>query len=341
MNAEIIKLGSLMVAAFFITGCIGKTPSPTVARNGGSVDLNLGGIKRNAGGQLITADDLTVTITDSLDVQHTPRILGLFRVFPDHTSQYAVEVQNRALGAVNALTPHDGALWLQLALCDPVDVSPNRLDMAAGAATISVTAPKLLQTYDTFGFSAEQEGDYSDIPIIIAAENYFSCRGPSVQLQKAAYQAVPFLTLKPDSPIPAGVTVGGAQIDIDFKCELTEGNGFQMSLVPQHSNPNVNLSQSAPLVSECTGTWGTLKAVLTNINGIVARDELATWTQGQGTEDDLHLALVASGGASAVLQSELDGPTPPYMVSGHYVDTNGDTIPNMTPMLVNEWPTLQ
>jgi hypothetical protein len=322
-----ILLGTAVIATLFLTGCIGAGPTPDFAQPGGIVNVNLGGFKRNADSQLITTVDLTVTITDSNSDVYTPKLTGMFKAFPDHTSQYAVDVQDRGDPNAGQLIPHDGALWVTLALCSPANAV---LPLAAGPATISISSPKLTQTNDIFG--GITEGTYSSIPITIAATSYGVCQAfVQAQQQNLAYQSVGYLTLQPSGPI--GVTVGGGQIEIEFDCELTNDDQITMRLVPLHSNPNVSLIQNVTPNGSCSdGTTGTLTAIITNPDGFAP--SLAAWGQGQGTEEDLQLALVSSGGGIAfVADADLPGS---FTVTGHYVDLNGDTIPGLTPDLSNE-----
>jgi hypothetical protein len=326
INIMKLRIFSLsLMAAIVLSGCIGAAPTPDFAQPGGIVNVNLGGIKRNTGSQQILTTDLTVTITDSASQQYTPKVTGVFKAFPDHTSQYAVDVQDRGDPNAGALVPHDGAFWMTLALCSPANAV---LPLAAGPATISISSPKLTQTTGIFG--GISEGTYSSIPITIAATSYGVCQSfLQSQQQNLAYQSVGYLTLQPSGPI--GVTVGGAQIEIEFDCSLTSSDPIQMRLVPLNHNPNVNLIQSVTPNGSCSGT-GTLTAMITNVDGFAP--SLAAWSQGQGTEEDLQLALVSSGGGIAfVADAALPGS---FTVTGHYVDLNGFTIPGLTPDLSNE-----
>ena len=318
MNS-ISRLILVVLALFSLTlsGCISLVPTPSYARAGDVVNIGLGGVKRNASGQLVLTSDLTVTITDANSIVHTPQVVGTYRVFPDHTSQYAVGAQDRVGGSFFDLYPHDGALWVTLRLSDATNAP---LPLATGDAFITISSAKLTQT------AKENEGDYSNFPITILA----GTGTPSLSdQQNQAYQTEGFLSIKPS--VTPGVTVGGAQIEIIFDDTVTAGNPFELRVVTQTHDPNAGLIQS---VTDNGDGTKTLKAILTNPNGYVP---VASWAQGQSTLLDLDLAIVSSGGGVAAT-ANADLPTK-YTVTAnsYYVDLNGDIVPGVVPVLSNDF----
>lgn len=331
MNARTLRLGGLVVSAFVVAGCIGQTPEPRVARPGDIVNINLGGFKRNAGGSFMWNDDFTVKITDALLQPHTPEILGVYRAFPDHTSQYAVQSQNRGdpnFGQPAQMLPHDGAVWLAIRLTSNL---ATPLPLEPGNATIEVSSPKLTQT------SFAYDGSYTNIPIYIV-DPPPGQEAPAYPLQNQpnyAYASQGYLTVKPNGTFTE--VVGGVQISIDFDCTLTESDNFQLRLVPLHNNPNVNLIQGVTPSDhrQCPGPGkqGKLTAAVTNPVGFAY--DMNQWTQGQGTPEDLQFALVSESGRVAFVQNALlDGS---FTLSGYYVDIDGNTIAGVMPVLSNEW----
>ena len=298
-------------------------------QSGYAADCNSVWVASNATprGNFLWVDDFTVTITDANEQPYTPEILGVYRVFPDQTSQYAVQSQNRSDPNFGKLTPHDGAVWLAIRLTSNLTTA---LPLAPGDATISVSSPKLTQTLMT------HDGDYSNIPIYIV-DPPPGQEAPVYPLQSQssyAYGTQGYLTLKPSGAFSE--TVGGAQINIEFDCTLTQQDSFQLRLVPLHSNPHVNLIQSVTPAdpSNCPGPGkqGTLTAMVTNVDGIAPG--LPSWSQGQGTPEDLQLAIVSdSGGVAGVANASLDTK---FTWDGYYIDMNGDTINGITPVLSNE-----
>jgi hypothetical protein len=149
-----------------------------------------------------------------------------------------------------------------------------------------------------------------------------------------AYASPGYLTLKPDGAFTE--VVGGAQISVDFDCTLTQNNNFQLRLVPLHHNPNVNLIQnvtpSDPALCPGPGKQGTLTAMVTNPEGFAY--DMAQWTQGQGTPEDLQFAVVSDSG-SVVIESNASLGND-FTWDGYYIDLDGNTITGITPELSNE-----
>jgi len=316
MNMGIKGVLVSVVALVILSGCIGQVPTPGFARKGDVVNLNLGGIKRNANMQEINITDLTVTITDSDSQVYSPQLLGTYRAFPDHTSQYAVSAQNRADPNFGQLYPHDGALWLTIRLFDP---QSGPLPLAVGPATISISSPKLVQTSFTY------DGDYTNIPIEILP----GTGTPSLaDNQNQAYQTNTYLTVAPSTTTGVG-TVGGMQVEIVYNDSVTSGDPYELRAVPLNHDPNISLIQS--ITDNGDGTK-TLVAMLTNPNGFV---DLPSWTQGQSTYFDLRLGLVSSKGLTAFQNWMTDFTL--VTTNSFYVDINGNPIGAASPVLLKEF----
>ena len=60
---KVILAGMLMLSA--LTACISPSTSPSYVQSGDFVSVNLGGIKRNLGGQLLKRLEITATIKDA------------------------------------------------------------------------------------------------------------------------------------------------------------------------------------------------------------------------------------------------------------------------------------
>jgi len=314
----------LILPALLVSGCISLAPTPNYARAGDVVNIGLGGIKRNAAGQRVLPEDLVVTITDANNVTHTPEVLGTYRVYPDHASQYAVRAQRRDGGNYADLYPHDGATWVSIRLTSFASGS-NPLPLAVGSAYISVASAKLEQT------SKPNEGSYNqfDIEILPGTGN------PSVldDNQNVAYAPEGYLSIIPDSEAPGGTVVAGAQLEIIFDDSVTFNDPFELRLVPQHHDPNLSLIQS--VIDNGDGTK-TLTAFLTNPNGFAP---VETWAQGQSTFYDLQLALTSFGGGVASQNQTPAEIAANFTVTAnsYYVDVNGDQIVGMTPIILNEF----
>jgi len=316
-NFRSMLLVVFITGASLISGCISLAPTPGFARAGDVINASLGGIKRNADGQLILTTDLTVTITDSNSITHTPKILGTYRAFPDHTSQYAVSAQDRSDTNFGDLYPHDGSIWVTIRLTDAGNVP---LPLATGPATLSITSSKLTQTFKV------NEGVYTSLPIEILP----GTGTPSLtDSQNLAYQTEGFLSVEP-SVVPT-TTVGGVQIEIIFDASVTSSDPIELRVVPQHHDPNSGLIQS---VTDNGDGTKTLRAFLTNPNGFVA---VNSWSQGQSTLKDLSLAIVSKNGSVAYTPNA--NLSSVYTVTGNsfYVDLNGNVISGIVPQLSNQF----
>jgi hypothetical protein len=312
-----IKLVFLSVAVVLLSGCISQVSTPNFARGGDVINVGLGGLKRNADGHLILASDLTVTITDSLSVVHSPQVLGVYRVYPDHTSSYSVGAQNPSHPQYGDLVPHDGGVWTTIRLSAPNNAP---LPLATGPATLSIVSAKLTQT------SKPNEGTYANFPLNILPGTGVASLSDS---QNLAYQTDGYLSVKPSAT--AAVPLGGAQIEIIFDADVTASDPIELRMVPQHHDPNLSLIQS---VTDNGNGTKTLLAILTNPNGFV---ELGSWTQGQSSLYDLEMAIVSdSGGVTNTPNAELGDV---FTVTGnsYYIDLNGDVVPGITPVLSNEF----
>ena len=305
----------------FLSGCIGLQPVPRVARAGDVVSITLGGFKRNLEGQVLTPADLTVTLTDANSVVHTPAILGIYRAFPDHISEYAVNTQDRSDMNFGDLYPYDGAVWVSIALVDPSTAAP--LPLATGQASMSIASTKLKQTYKM------QDGDYSNIPVdIIPGQN-----GPlsNLDLQFQAYRSFAYLTIRPD--VDPTVTIGGVQFEIVYDESLISGFNTDLHAVPITHNPNTSVIQS---ITD-NGTTRTLKVFVTNPNGFVS---VANWGQTQGTYDDLVMAIASPYGVVGLVSNALitaPGTIDLVSVNSYYIDINGNPVGSVNPILINEF----
>lgn len=311
-----IRLGLTLAVLLCLAGCISLVSTPDFARPGDVVNVGLGGIKRNADGQLLEQDDVSVTITDSASVVHTPQVLGVYRAFPDYASQYSVQAQVGAPTA-NDLYPHDGAVWVTIRLTDPLNFP---LPMATGPAVLAVSAPKLTQT------AHANDGVYSNFPIEILPGTGQPSQSDS---QNLAYQPNGYLSIKPNAT--PTTTIGGAQIEVTFKRSYVPATPFDLRAVPLNHDPNLSLIQS---IEENGDGTATLTAILTNPNGFTA---VTSWTQGQSSYYDLGLALVSDGGGVAAVSNAQLPTSTDISITGYYIDLNGDTVPSLNPVLLNEF----
>jgi hypothetical protein len=306
----------LAITMLMLSGCISLVPTPNYARAGDVVNIGLGGLKRNANMQFVNPWEMTITLTDANTVEHTPQVVGVYRVFPDHTSSYSVTAQERNNTTFGDLYPHDGAVWVTVRLTDSGRVP---LPLAVGPAFITVDSPQLTQTGKT------NEGEYSSFPIEILP----GTGQPSLtDQQNQAYQTDGYLTIKPSAPLVGAV--GGVQLEIVFDASLTDNDPIDLSVVPLNHDPNLNLIQR---VADNGDGTKTLTALLTNPRGF---DDLTNYDQLESNHYDLYLGLISWNGEIAAITDESMDTYFTITENSYYADLNGDPIPGVAPVLTNE-----
>jgi hypothetical protein len=326
---NIVKLFCLLALAWLMSGCITTAPTPAYALSGDLVQVGVGGIKRNASTRTLRFGDITATIRDSAGVTRNVKVQGLYRAYPDYTSQYARDVLDRNDAFFGEVEPYDGMWYVTLWLVNPSTNQP--LPLAAGPATIAVSSAELTDT----GWA--QEGSLSNFPIEILEDAAVRTRMPTdpEQSQYTSYRAERAMTVSPDSL--AGVSnVGGFQISLTYNSAAVVGI-LEPRLVPVSHDPNLSILQSTADNGDGTKT---LVAMVTNPNGFVADSSPAAdpnnpavgeWGIGKSTFRDLEFALIFKDGTNLA-----DGWQTNYQLDGadsFYIDVNGDVIAGVNPVL--------
>jgi hypothetical protein len=310
---------ALIFGTFLMSGCITQTALPSYARSGDMVQIGLGGIKRNATNKSLTFSDLTVTITDSLNVTQPIQPIGVFRAYPDHTSWYARDALDRADGffGTGATEPYDGMWWTSIRLI----WNDTPITIATGPATVTITSAELTDTGGGF------EGTLASFPLEIIAG--VSNPSQNTLRQYQAYQHQRSLTITPDDL--TGVTVvGGFQVALTYNtAAVAVGTPLiHPRVVPYSHDPNISIIQNT--VDNGDGTQ-TLTAIVTNPNGFVPSSDIATsWAIGTSIFRDLDFAVVVRDAtilAGWQTNYSIDA------VDSYYIDDTGAVIANLNPVL--------
>jgi hypothetical protein len=312
MNIKIRRLTGLVAIVFVAamgSGCISQTMVPTFAKSGDILNVGLGGIKRNSDGSTLTKTSLTVEIMDAGGnvnnggAPYAVKVLNVYRVFPDHSSQYAVQSLDRTDPDFGQLHPYDGAWWATVQLVhpssanNPTDYAP--LPLEAGNATVTISSIVPGQLFET---GWQHEGDHTfyvrmledplNLPMAAIRDTPGFSADPSLIFEEFQYTALApevSLNIAPDDL--AGVSVvGGMQIRLDYPDTVAAGgNEIIPRLVPLTHDPNITIIQHTE--DNGDGTYS-LVAMVTNPNGFVD-SQGGSWAVGNSSFEDLQFAVIA------------------------------------------------
>lgn len=311
---KVILAGMLMLGA--LTACISPMTSPSYVQSGDFVSVNLGGIKRNLGGQLLKRSQITATIKDANNNLYPLRIDRIYRVFPDHTSFYAGSMSIAPDTAdPSSFYPYDGAVYVSLVLSD---ASNTPLPLVPGPATISVSSSKLIPT------AMLGEGSYASISVQILP----GTRTPSYEetQQYSVYAPMKYLTIKPTAGTPSSPIYGG-QFELQYNVAAIAADSLEPRLVPISHDPNISIIQSTKDNGDGTKS---LLAYVTNPNGF---ETLSAWSIGKSNVLDLTFAVISDNSDTFTNWESNFNLVP---ATTYFVDENGDTIANVTPTLLLE-----
>lgn len=311
MNCTLRIILSLLVA-IILSGCVQQYTNPNEAKAGGVVQIGLGGIKRNAGANTLRAQDLTVTIKDSGGAVYPLQVSALFRVYPDHASNYIIsrmDPEDSSPSQVNTL-PYDGGWYIMAILTDE---NGTALPLEPGNATISVTSNKLVN------LKAGSEGDLSKIKIRILSGTTTASAEQTEQFNY--YKPRNHLNIKPPA-INSNTTVAGAQIRITYDNSQFAG-ALPPQVVPLSHDPNIHLLTKH---NDLGNGNSELIINLTNPRGFV---DMANWEAGKSSFADLNLMVVPTSGLDANWQNHIQIDA----ANSFYIDLNGDAIVNASPTL--------
>lgn len=303
-----------------LAGCVQTKTTPGYARAGDNIVIGLGGIERNAGGEIaIKASDLTIVLTDANNVQHILSPQYIFKTYLDHSAQmntFAIDGTAAQYGLVG-MVPYDGGWFIMVPLrYAPPDSTP--LPLAVGPATISVTSPKLTNTANFL------EGSLSIIPIEIIEG--VADGDPDFARQFIGYIASrEGFVISPDDL--GGVSeVGGAYLAINYSDDSIFKNGLEPVVVPSGHNPYVQMNYN--LVPNGDGT-GTIFVTLLNPVGFKS---VAASSTNSSLLSDLSIKLnYFSDATPAVAKTKFSIDTQ----KSYYIDLNGTVLEGISPTLTH------
>lgn len=324
MNKGHVKVNNILfclAVLLLVSGCTSMQTMSNYARSGDTVTIAIGGSENHVKVPILKQEDLTVTITDAANVVHPVKVRYVFRVYPDPTSRY----MHPLWGVIN-----NEYQWM--AIVDLVDpATDNPLPLAAGPAIIALDSVNI-QTHKLFGVpTVNGEIDSVDIEILAGTGSsnplnymqainknamYFAIPGPQVEVKPSRQ------VLKAEGLIVSGGEFVFSYVDSSFERDLMA--------VPTTSDRYTQIA--ANRISQGDGT-SLLKVIITNPNGFVASDSI----------QPLGRISPFNGLSFSLFWWPLDGQPETVtdanwqdhiqLVSGKYVDRNGDLIPDLSPVL--------
>ncbi|MCB1841810.1 MAG: hypothetical protein KDI09_02515 [Halioglobus sp.] len=316
----VAKCAMVSIALIWLAGCVQTKTTPGYARAGDHIVIGLGGAVRNAGGTAsLKASDLVITLRDFSNQQFQLEPRFIFKSYADHSAQintFSMDGTNVQAG-LTGMVPYDGGWFVVAPLTYPAQYA-SPLPLAVGAATISVTSPKLINTANSI------EGNLSAIPIEIIAG--VSAQDVDFVRQFIGYVNTPnsFL-VRPNSLI--GVNdVGGAFLAIEYSDDTFFKNGVMPVVVPSDHNPYAQTSYH--IVPNGDGS-GTIYVTMVNPAGFKT---VATATPNASRLSDLTVRLnYFSNGTPAQAKTRFSLNT----MKSHYFDLNGATMGSTYPVLTH------
>lgn len=326
-----------ILAAFAViavaSGCVTAFPTPGSVCRGDLVSVAMGGVKRNFSQNKIPPGDLKAYLTVGNGARTEINIKAVFRAFPDYTSWYARDSLGRDDYAFQYVEPYDGMMWATVQLNDKV----NNLPVPSGPGPENAVLELESQSgiFVTAGYVPGQtEGEVDNYPLVIQ-----DCdRTPAQDEvdQYLNYAPRPSLSVRP-SDLTGVTDIAGMQLVLTYDEAAvygqTQGGTDQVypRLVPISHDPNINIIQT----TEDLGAQRRLTVYVTNPMGFLPDSSSAGgWQPGNSTFRDLDFSIISSD--QDVVTTWNVGSPPPYNIiesQSFYIDSNGDEIPGVEPVL--------
>ncbi|MBI3561152.1 MAG: hypothetical protein HY080_05480 [Gammaproteobacteria bacterium] len=325
-----ITIGILLLS---LGGCASMQPLSNLARSGDTVTISLGGTDSNALTPILKKEEVSVTITDAAGRAYPVKLRNLFRVYSDPTSHYDYVATGSDNQIETYVSPHQGQWMAVLDLVDPVSAQP--LPLAAGQANFAVSSPKLQTWVDYPGYGWKwTNGDLSAIPIEIITGN--GAPNPLNYLTPVSYSPLNGLEPEPQveitaTGIPSNLIGGGMFVFKYVIADFVSGNPRVTTTTP---DPNVQLaSHNLP---QGDGT-ALLKVMISNPHGFNLNNSkldangVNTLRAGQSLLRSLRFSIAWDSSNNAV--SDTNWQNSISLVSGRYVDLNGNTMSELAPVV--------
>jgi len=341
MSLMRLFLLSFLTVVIFLTGCVQINAIPGVARSGETIVLGLGGINRNAlGNKNLSADDLTITLTDSANVTHTLKVEYVFKVYQDYVSSASVSTVQAEITGINPmqLDSYDGAYFVAVSLneVDPLnEFARFPLSIATGDATINISSPALAEEGLGLPFG-DFEGKFDSISLEILSG---VVTWDPDQIKQFEYFSTfnQHFVIYPDPLDIASLSVdqvGGAYFVIDFLIEDQYGsyftNGVMPTALPSTHHPYIQFSYNIVDHGDDTGT---MYITISNLDGF-ADESIKTANAAYLKDVSANLQVYYATGTASTLLRVKDNFTLNGAAS-YFFDVNGNKINDLTPLMIH------
>ena len=325
------KLVLLGLTTVLFTGCSSMQSMSSYARTGDTVTIALGGTEEsNALVEILKKEDINVTITDANLNTYPIKLRHLFRVYPDYSSTYIFNTKEYSAGTeYDTYAPPLLGQWIATVdLEDPV--TSTLPPLAEGAATISVSSPLQLNQTVYYRNNDWENGNLASISIEILPGTGARNTLNYVSIMKydpiAALEPLPQIIISP-SALPAANIAGGS---FKFVYNATDFAGGLM-VVPANQDPNVQISSYTTDLGNGTNQ---LEVMILNPKGFLNQNNRSGGIMAVGEMSPLRSVrfnLVFK--ATAIANNDAAWQNSIQMVSGNYIDLQGDQVFDISPVM--------
>ena len=320
---QLFKGSLFLLALFWLAGCVQTKSSPGYARAGDFIVLGLGGVQRNSDGAVsLKASDLTITLTDANSTVHSVDARYVFKSYVDHSTWMNAVSLDGSISSygLTDMVAFDGGWFAMVPLVVPGTQSVP-LPLAPGAATVSITSPKLTNIGNAL------EGDLSAIPLDIIPGT--ATRDFDFEQQFAGYSDNQRNFLIEPDDLTGINEVGGAFLVINYNDDSFLLPGVDPMVVPADHNPFVQLNYNHEPNGDGTGT---VYVTLLNPEGFKT---VAAQTQNSSLLANLAVKLMyfpsSANPETVAAKASFSVDT----VESYYIDMNGAVISGLSPVMTH------
>ncbi|MBI1422263.1 MAG: hypothetical protein GC149_02270 [Gammaproteobacteria bacterium] len=324
----------VLLAVVQLAGCASMQPLSNFARTGDTVMVSLGGTDSNALVSVLKKEDVNVSITDAAGNTYPVKVRNVFRVFSDPTSHYAYQSPSSSYsGFESFVDPYQGQWMAVLDLVDPGTDQP--LALAVGQASFNISSQDLRSWVDYPGYGwSWTNGDLASIPIEIIAGT--GSKNPLNYLAPISLSPLDSLEPEPQVEVTAngtpGAMIGGGMFV--FRYVMSDFNNAKPRVFSTSPDPNVQLASATAPQGDGTAL---LTVMISNPHGFNVNNRKEDQNgnnvllAGSSLLRSLRFSIVWANYNNTVTDANWQNSL--SMVSGRYVDLQGNTMSELTPVL--------
>jgi hypothetical protein len=331
-----IKVLILLVAPLTIIGCASQQPLSSYARTGDTVMVSLGGTDTNALVPVLRKENITATITDSANNAYPIKVRNVFRVFSDPTSKYGYSSPknfNLNEAELEEWVPSNMGLWM--AVVDLVDPNSGQLlPLATGPGKLSIASPELAPWIDYSGFGwSWSNGNLTVIPIEIlpgtGSPNPLNHMQPVSHFPLDSLEPNPQIEVRAYVPDQFSTIVGGGTFVFRYvTADFGTSAGRRPRVTTTGDDQNVQLVSR--YIDQADGTT-LLTVLIVNPHGFNPNNTKTNLVSGRSLLRSLRVNIMWRDPATAIDDQNWQNSL--QLVSGQFVDLDGNPLPSVTPIL--------